>query len=131
MGRWTLEIKKPDHHSGKLLRSLWFMKVNPHSTKTVPYQSSVASLCQIFISYNLIAINGASAASSFDIVLINLPMHLTPFDRILIFDSFKGHIVEGKKIMNKDYCQKTPGKSRTAPILTIYHTRSNNDDEKK
>lgn len=45
----------------------------------------------------LIVIDGASSASSFNIQLDSLPMHLTPFDKIFIFDSFKGVIIKGEK----------------------------------
>ncbi|UAY52731.1 hypothetical protein [Ferruginibacter albus] len=44
----------------------------------------------------LIVIDGASSISSFNINLDSLPNHLTAFDRIFIFDSFKGVIINGQ-----------------------------------
>jgi hypothetical protein len=41
----------------------------------------------------LIVFGGASSDSSFNIELENLPRHLTPFDKIFIFDNFKGRII--------------------------------------
>ena len=45
----------------------------------------------------LIVIDGASSVSSFNIDLGAFPMHLTPFDKIYIFDNFKGLIIKGEK----------------------------------
>jgi len=45
----------------------------------------------------LIVIDGASSASSFNIKLETLPIHLTPFDKIYIFDKFKETIIKVEK----------------------------------
>lgn len=45
----------------------------------------------------LIVIDGASSVSSFNIQVDSLPMHLTLFDKIYIFDNFKGVIIQGEK----------------------------------
>jgi hypothetical protein len=45
----------------------------------------------------LIVIDGASSVSSFNIKLETLPIHLTPFDRIYIFDKLKRTIIKGEK----------------------------------
>lgn len=55
------------------------------------------SLKNINKCWLLIVIDGASSASSFNINLDTLPMHLTPFDRIYIFDNFKRRIIKGEK----------------------------------
>jgi|GEM_PF-3543955 len=55
------------------------------------------SLKNINKCWLLIVIDGASSASSFNVNLDTLPMHLTPFDRIYIFDNFKGTIIKGEK----------------------------------
>lgn len=46
----------------------------------------------------LIVLEGASSMSSFNIGLDSLPIHLTPFDKIYIFDNFKGTIIIGEKV---------------------------------
>ncbi|MCO5239657.1 MAG: hypothetical protein M9904_06350 [Chitinophagaceae bacterium] len=53
------------------------------------------SLKELSKCWLLIVIDGASSASSFKIQLDSLPMHLTPFDKIFIFDNFKGTIIKG------------------------------------
>ena len=45
----------------------------------------------------LVVIEGASSDSSFKLSLKKLPTHLTRFDKIFIFDNFKGQIFEGTK----------------------------------
>lgn len=45
----------------------------------------------------LVVIEGASSDSSFKLSLQKLPTHLTRFDKVFIFDNFKGQITEGKK----------------------------------
>jgi hypothetical protein len=56
------------------------------------------SLKEIKECWLLIVIDGASSDSSFEIKLKRLPTHLTQFDKVFIFDNFKGRIIEGKKI---------------------------------
>src|SRR5690606_27527896 len=45
----------------------------------------------------LIVIDGASSASSFNILLEKMPRNLVAFDRVYIFDNFKGEIIQGLK----------------------------------
>ncbi|MBS1648295.1 MAG: hypothetical protein JSR09_01200 [Bacteroidetes bacterium] len=111
------EIKKPDFiadvirtpHSIielTLGEDYWLAELTPEAiAKTISkkedkidtYKSSKGlSKCWL-----LIVIDGATSASSFNIQLDSLPMHLTPFDKIYIFDNFKGAIIKGEKQFDK------------------------------
>ena len=55
------------------------------------------SLRNIKSCWLLIVMGGASSSSSFDVDLNKLPKDLVAFDKVFLFDNFKGKIIEGKK----------------------------------
>lgn len=80
----------------------WLAELTPDAiAKTISKKENkidtYKSLNNINKCWLLIVIDGASSASSFNINLDTLPMHLTPFDRIYIFDNFKRTIIKGEK----------------------------------
>ena len=108
------EIKSPDFVAGiiriqhptielTLGEEYWLAELTPEAiAKTISKKESkidtYKSLKGLSKCWLLIVIDGASSASSINIQLNSLPMHLTPFDRIYIFDNFKGAIIKGEKI---------------------------------
>jgi hypothetical protein len=107
------EIKKPDFVADvirtqhpiielTLGEDYWLAELTPEAiAKTISKKENkidtYKSLKGLSKCWLLIVIDGASSASSFNIQLDSLPMHLTPFDRIYIFDNFKGAIIKGEK----------------------------------
>jgi hypothetical protein len=109
----NIETKKPDfiadiirtqHPITELMlgEDYWLADLTPEAiAKTILKKENkidtYKSLKGLSKCWLLIVIDGASSASSFNIQLDNLPMHLTPFDKIYIFDNFKGVIIKGEK----------------------------------
>jgi hypothetical protein len=107
------EIQKPDFVADvirtqhpiielTLGEEYWLAELTPEAiAKTISKKESkidtYKSLKGLSKCWLLIVIDGASSASSFNIQLDSLPMHLTPFDKIYIFDNFKGAIIKGEK----------------------------------
>jgi hypothetical protein len=107
------EIKKPDFIADVLRtqhpiieltlgEDYWLAELTPEAiAKTISKKENkidtYKSLKGLSKCWLLVVIDGASSASSFNIQLDSLPMHLTPFDKIYIFDNFKGAIIKGEK----------------------------------
>lgn len=107
------EIKKPDFIADvirtqhpiielTLGEDYWLAELSPEAiAKTILKKENkidtYKSLKGLSKCWLLVVIGGASSASSFNIQLDSLPMHLTPFDKIYIFDNFKGAIIKGEK----------------------------------
>lgn len=98
------EIIKADYPSLELTlgEKYWLAELTPEIiSKTISKKESkietYKSSKNIKECWLLIVSDGASSDSSFDIKLKKLPTHLTAFDKVFIFDNFKGRIIEGKK----------------------------------
>ena len=108
-----IEIKNPDFIADAfqtqhpileltLGEDYWLAELTPEAiAKTISKKENKIDTYKSLKSINkcwlLIVIEGASSASSFNIQLDTLPIHLTPFDKIYIFDNFKGEIIKGEK----------------------------------
>lgn len=107
------EIKKPEFIADvirtqhpiielTLGEDYWLAELTPEAiAKTIAKKENkidtYKSLKGLSKCWLLIVIDGATSASSFNIQLDNLPMYLTPFDKIYIFDNLRGAIIKGEK----------------------------------